>query len=315
MIAVSYSCGRILQDVEHVDIFLKNALHLDTLCDDTTYNECLRKVTAAAMLNKGVDGKDTLNDKGFRFPPFVGDSERRRLREKIYKELIQKSRPEQDDDITLGLGGALPRTEVKKERNAFYVIGLPASGKSEVSNLLSDQFGAIILDSDFAKRKFPEYVAEYGASVVHAESSVVTFGGKEEFAAEPSVLQYAVENGCNIVVPKIGNDKTAVLQFAKGLSDVGYTVHLVLVRLDREKATQRALFRYHSTKRYVPLQLIFDVYGNDPTIVFYDLVLLDEKNVFSSYTMLSSDVPKGEHKKMLYISEDSPITKEMLIMR
>lgn len=309
------SCGRILEDLEHVDDFLRGALHLDMLYDEPTYNEYLQQITAAAMLNKGVDGKDTLNNKGFRLPFYAGDRERRKLRETIYKELIQKIRPKQDDDITMGKGGALPRTEVRNEREAFYVIGLPASGKSEISNLISDKFGAIILDSDFAKRKFPEYGAKYGASVVHAESSVVTFGGKEEFAAEPSVLQYAVENECNIVVPQIGNDKTAVLQYAKGLRDVGYTVHLVLVRLDREKATQRALFRYRDTKRYVPLQLIFDVYGNDPTIVFYDLVLLDEESVFSSYTMLSSDVPKGTHKKLLYISDDSPITKEMLKTR
>ena len=75
----------------------------------------------------------------------------------------------------------LPNTALKKDKQAFYVIGLPASGKSEVAGLLSDNYGAIILDSDYAKRKFPEYQAECGATIVHEESSMVVFGGKEPY--------------------------------------------------------------------------------------------------------------------------------------
>lgn len=306
------TCGRILSDAEDINYFLKNALHIDEVYHGEDYSRCIRKLTTAAMVNEHITGKDTLSSAGFRLPPYTDDASRQHLRNIIYKELTTKKRPRRDDDIKLGSGGARPRTSCRRERNAFYVIGLPASGKSEISNLLSDQFGAIIVDSDFAKRKFPEYESEYGASVVHEESSIVTFGGQGKFSQEPNVLQFALEGGYNVVIPKIGNARDKVLQFAAGLKQLNYIVHLVLVRLDREKATQRALFRYDRTGRYVPLQLIFDVYGNDPTITFYDMVMLDENQTFYSYTMLSSDVPKDAKKELLYRSERSPITKEIL---
>jgi len=216
-----------------------------------------------------------------------------------------------DEKISLGTGGALPRTKCRKDKLAFYIIGLPASGKSEVSASLADHFGAIILDCDYAKRKFPEYRAPFGASVVHEESSLVVFGGQGQYAQEPSVLQYAVKNGYNIIIPKIGDVQCKVHDFAAMLNKTGYTTHIVLVRLDREKATQRALFRFEQTGRYVPLQLIFDVYGNEPTITFFDLMLSND-GTFKSYTMISSDVPKGTSKKLIFASEQSPIQQEML---
>ncbi len=302
--------GRILSDSNHVDFFLRNSLHLDQLCNKKDYLKYVSEITSAAM--QKTDGQDTLTKKSFRLPPYVDDVARVELRETIYTELIKKKRLVDDEKITLGRGGALPRTKCIKEKNAFYIIGLPASGKSEVSNILSDEFGAIILDSDFAKRKFPEYAAPFSASVLHEESSIVTFGGKGEFAQEPSVLQYAVQGGYNIVIPKIGDVLSKVTDFSNALVKGGYRVHLVLVRLDREKATQRAVFRFIKTKRYVPLQLIFDVYGNDPTITFFDLMLQDQAP-FKSYTLISSDVPKGTPKKLMFASENSPITQEILM--
>ena len=128
---------------------------------------------------------------------------------------------------------------------------------------------------------------------------------------EPSVLQYAVEQGYNIVIPKIGDVKDKVVAFSRGLKDLDYTIHLVLVRLDREEATRRAFYRFIKTGRYVPLQLIFDVYGNDPTITFFDL-LLENCDCFSSYTMISSNVAIGQPKKLVFASKDSPITDTLL---
>lgn len=303
--------GRALSDLNQVEDFFKNVLHLPS---STKYSEYLSRVTTAAIASANIVNQDTLHYANFRFRAYSSDDARMELRKTIYDELISQKRLECDDDISLHNGGVLPITTPQKKKMAFYVIGLPASGKSEISNKIADNFGAIILDCDYAKRKFPEYQrsAVYGASALHEESSVVIFGGgSDAYATEPSVLQYAVEQGYNIVIPKIGDVKDKVVAFSRSLKDLDYTIHLVLVRLDREEATRRAFYRFIETGRYVPLQLIFDVYGNDPTITFFDL-LLENCDCFSSYTMISSNVAIGQPKKLVFASKDSPITDTLL---
>ena len=263
-----------------------------------------RKIADAEMSQTGIVGKDTLLTSDFRDHDYETNESRAKLRNEIFNELITLKRPENDDDITKGFGGALPRTELKKDRQAYYIIGLPASGKSSVANNLSDKYGAIILDSDFAKRKFPEYNANFGASIVHKESGIVVFGGGS-YSDENSILQYAVSQGYNIVIPKIGDCSKSVAEFSEKLKQLKYDVHLILVRLDRRKATLRALDRYAETERYVPLSLIFDEYSNNPTITFYDMMHL--KRVFKSYTMISSDVPRNHKKELLISTKNSPV--------
>lgn len=306
MSAKTYS--RILDSTEHVDSFLRNVLHLDKSLTEEEFGKYTLKLTSVEMQKQQVLGKDTLTENKYRLPLHGDNGKRKELRKTIYEDLIKKRRPTNEDKICKGKGGALPRTPLQQDRKAFYVIGLPASGKSEVANKLSDQFGAIILDSDYAKRKFPEYDADFGAFVVHEESTVVVFGGKGEFADEPSVLEYAVKKGYNIVIPKIGDVCESIEEFCERLQCLGYEIHIILVRLDREKATARAFKRFIDTGRYVPLPRIFDVYANDPTISFYDLLRKDR--IFSSYTMLSSDVNIGEEKKVLLATEGSPFEKE-----
>lgn len=296
--------SRVLSDYEHADNFLRNSLHLNKEFSKQKFNHAVMAVASVEMMTERVIDKNTLISTAYRMPQYKSDESRVELRKRIFYELSHKKRLADDEKITLGKGGALPNTTLQKNKQAFYVIGLPASGKSEIAGLLSDNYGAIILDSDYAKRKFPEYEAECGATIVHEESSIVVFGGKEPYASEDSLLKYAVQNGFNIVIPKIGDVSSKVLAFAQSLERAEYDVHLVLVRLDREIAVRRAFTRFSKTGRYVPLSLIFDVYANDPTITFYDL--LYQNNVFSSYTMISSNVPLGERKKIIYSTDKSP---------
>lgn len=294
------NCSRVLNDTFHADRFLRNTLQIES----DNINDYAKKIASAEMQQEQIINKDTLTFKEYRTHDYASEEARKELRKQIYNELISFTRIN-DDDIKLGSGGALPKTEIKSNRQAYYLIGLPASGKSGIANSLSDKYGAIIIDSDFAKRKFPEYHnSDFGASVVHEESSIVVFGGKDKYATEPSVLQYAINKGHNIVIPKIGDVSSKVLNFSKQLKKLNYDVHLILVRLDREKATKRALTRYIETKRYVPLSLIFDEYGNNPTITFYDMTRIQK--VFKSYTMVSSDVPFGEKKKIIFSTKYSP---------
>lgn len=301
------SCNRLLNSIRQADDFIRYALDLEPE-ERNRINDYARRIASAEMQQNNIAGKDTLSCGDNRDFYYQTDESRVLLRKEIFKELISYPRPKNDEDIKYGEGGALPQSNVVYEKQAFFIIGLPASGKSSIAASLADRYGAIILDSDYAKRKFPEYAIDFGASLVHEESSIVVFGGRGRYADEDSVLQHCVSCGANIVIPKIGDKAEKVHSFSAQLVAKGYEVHLILVRLSREKAAKRALNRYLSTNRYVPLSLIFDEYSNNPTITFYDLKeTLRYTNVFKSYTMVSTDVPKGSEPERLLYDSNSPI--------
>ena len=139
-----------------------------------------------------------------------------------------------------------------------------------IASFIANEYGAHIVDSDYAKRKFPEFSQKYGASVLHEESSLVTFGsGDENHLDEPCIFEYCIANDFNMVIPKIGNSLKSLTTLKVLLGSRGYAVHLTLICLDRVEACRRALDRYIETDRYVPLGLVFDGYGNDPILTYY----------------------------------------------
>lgn len=109
----------------------------------------------------------------------------------------------------------------------YYIIGLPASGKSSLTNLLSDNNGAVILDSDMAKRKLPEYDnIDGGASLVSEESSAIIMSHKRQ-----NLLSTCVEAGMNIIIPKIGHTLEGIIDFNKIMkAKKGYIAYLGIGR-------------------------------------------------------------------------------------
>ncbi|MGR5061989.1 hypothetical protein [Photobacterium sp. DNB22_13_2] len=233
----------------------------------------VQRIVTAEKLLQSTTAEPTMTVRNNRHPFFATDESRKKLREDIFKELAFLERLDDDDDIKLGKGGALPKTEIKKEGKAFIIIGLPASGKSTIASQIADYYSAAIIDSDYAKRKFPEYSLPQGASIVHDESTLITFGAESGDSDEPSLYEFFTKDKCNIVIPKIGHDEKSVLGLRNALlsNEAGsYSeVHLVLVSVDRTISTERALSRFLKTDRYVPLSLVFDVYANDPTLTYY----------------------------------------------
>lgn len=234
----------------------------------------------------------TLHSKNYRVRQFKEEKSRQGLRTQIISELTTMARVDNDDDISLGKGGALPNSGILSEKKAFIIIGLPASGKSSISNKCAENYHAIIIDSDYAKRKIPEYYEySWGASIVHEESSQIVAGFENN--QMKSVFEYALEEGWNMVLPKIGQNPGAIIALSNTLRDVGYTVHLTLISLLKRESAIRAVYRFNETKRYVPLGLIFDGYGNDPSLCYY-LLKSRFKEVFESFGVISTNVAKGE---------------------
>jgi len=192
------------------------------------------------------------------------------LREQILLELIRETRLGNDDDIRFGYGGAMPKTSIQRGKQAFLITGLPASGKSGIASQIADAYGAVVLDSDYAKRKFPEFEqGPFAATVLHAESSVVILDDEEK--ETENLTGYCLSEEYNVVIPKIGYDAESLRKLATYLRKYGYSVHLTVVSLDRQQATLRAYHRFVESNRYVPLSLIFDVYSNNPTLAYFRL--------------------------------------------
>lgn len=266
---MSASYARPLVDNELTNQFLTRALGYKSSKET---GDLAAKVAKAELLLATMSSEDTLKRTKYRHPYYRLDEQREQLREKILAELISNKRLPNDDDTAPGVGGVAPpdSVSIQRDRIAFILIGLPASGKSSVSNKIADNYGAFIVDSDFAKRKFPEFKEEYGAALVHEESTLVTFGLDDaQYKEEPNLLGFCISEGANVVIPKIGAKPDSIRKLRDLLLGYDYQVHLTLIKADRLCATKRAINRFSATNRYVPISLIFDGYSNDPILSYY----------------------------------------------
>lgn len=250
-------------------------------------------VMQAEILLAAMRNRITLKNEEIRHPDCRADKDRRNLRKTIFRELIKLKRLENDDKICFGKGGAKPLAGgPKADKQAFILTGLPGSGKSGIANQIADRYGAYIVDPDYAKRKFPEFPYDFGASLVHEESSLVALGNEEEmYKEEPCLYQYCCIKNYNMVIPRVGYKREILEKFRDNLIDrFGYEVHLTHIELGRKEATIRTLNRFIETKRYVSLTMVFDKYNNDPFIAYSKT-----KNCsrWASIGWISSDVPKG----------------------
>jgi hypothetical protein len=276
--------------------------------DDRQIQTAIIQITAAEAGIEKATQTPTLYHDDFRDIRYKTPEQRLELRRQIFNELISQKRLDNDDEIELGNGGALPKTDLKKKGQFCFLIGLPASGKSFVANLVCDKTGSILLDSDYAKRKLPEYRTHgYGASLVHKESQAIIMGykGDEECS---HVFGYCLSENINMVYPCIGHRLNEIVDLAESVKKHGYKVHLILVDLDRFKATQRAYTRYEETKRYIPLAKIFEDYANDPSLTYYRAKQKHEK-LFDSFCHVDTDVTKEAKYRIVERIGDSPLTQ------
>ena len=240
---------------------------------------------------------NTFDAKENRVEEYRADAQREILRLKIAKDCLSKARlPE--ENINEDEGGMLPNTALKKKSQFYLVIGLPASGKSSISEKLADMTGSVYLDADIVKRKIPEFkVDTRGASLVHLESNYI-LRPSSDFGKIPdyNIMINCFQNKCNIVYNMIGDDFEWLKEMILMVKEKDYDVHLLLVELDRLKCVQRAYNRFKEKSRYISLPLIFDVYANNPTISFYKCVL---GKIVESYAYINNDVGVGEAKIIL----------------
>ena len=293
-------CRVLRTDVE-AERFVEGILDIENTKEKRT---AINSITAAERNISDYERYSTFTQCDNRDFKWRDNKKRKQLRQQIIDELYKMERLDNDELIKLGKGGSKPKTDVDKYK-AFYVIGSPASGKSGISVKLADKFNAYLLDSDFAKRKLPEYKNQIApASLVHEESGELVYNTNSD-----SLMTRCLNNNYSMVIPKIGDDVDKVIKLCAGLRNAGYSVYLISVDLDRKKTTLRAYYRYKETGRYVPLSLIFDKYGNQPSLSYFR-IKQQHKDIFSGFAQISTDVPKGS-PAILLEEENLPELKDI----
>lgn len=268
--------------------------------DDENIDDLCMKIAIQEALVNSTFARGTLRHERTRHPRHASPKARGLLYVRILFELMAWPRPKKDDDVRLGRGGALPPScPVNQKRKAFLVLGPPASGKSTISNRLADQHAAVILDSDYAKRKLPEYSDGILAPAVHTESVALIWGPetskanstKRTSAEVPTgLLDLVVTYGHNLVFPTTGSSTRTIRELRKRLREESYETHLVLVDLPPEKATLRAIHRFKKEQRYVPLAYVLDEVKDRPKRTF-ERIKSDPE--WTSWAEYSTDVPRN----------------------
>ncbi|NHZ95078.1 zeta toxin family protein [Massilia sp. CCM 8734] len=266
--------ARPLLDHESIELFLERCLgmrHELLLGNGGTMSlpELCKRVRDAQSAVESAQADSTMASKRNRVPPYRSDVARDLLHQQIIDELITYETLESDEQIRLGYGGAKPcGRQAEPGACAYLVTGLPASGKSALVSVISNRLGAMVLDSDFAKRKLPEFAhALAGPMLVHEESRMLIFATSN--SDTPSLSEYCTSNKLNVVVPLIGNNEGRLKAVRQSFLVHGYQVHLTTMLLDRAQATRQALLRFLDTGRYIPPSMIFDGYANDPVLNYY----------------------------------------------
>lgn len=293
-----YHYVRNLKSEEQVADFLKNIVEIN--CSEQEFQKYVQLIYTYETEFRTAYNKQTLYDKSLRDPQHSEDLQREYLGNVILQDLLTLPILDNEINISQGLGGSLPPNLKPREgRQAYYIIGLPASGKSCVAYILSIIYSACVIDIDIAARKFPEYSQIYGPCVTHSEANRIVFGtGRKGF--DNPLFSICIDRGWNIVIPKIGNKIEVINSLVTKLLEKNYSIHLLLTQIDRKTSVKRSFERFLSTKRYVSLPMIFDWYANDPSLTYYKL--RNHSNLFSGYELISFE----EKPKILDKSDNAP---------
>ena len=135
----------------------------------------------------------------------------------------------------------VPSNFIKNEKKAVIILGPPASGKSTYANKIARNIGAAIIDADDAKKALPEFQNGLGAAAVHEESS----------ALAALVKELIIDDGTNVVIPKVGDNADKILKQINKLKSKGYKVTLANMDVTSKNAVVRMLKRFVKTGRLI----------------------------------------------------------------
>lgn len=179
----------------------------------------------------------------------------------------------------------VPDAPSQFDKRAVVILGPPAAGKSSIANPIARRYGAAIIDPDEAKKLLPEFNDGAGATAVHEESG---------FLAEV-VMAKALDEGVNMVIPKVGGKPATIQRIIKKLKANGYKVDLVGMDVSYINARNRMFMRFLNTGRYIPLEYIKEV-GDGPMNTYN---ILKKEGLADGYTHIDNNGQRGQPKPVI----------------
>lgn len=204
------------------------------------------------------------------------------LRRQILNELFSYKILLDEKEICLGKGGCRPIIS-PVPRRFFQIIGLPGSGKSYIANIISSTNGAYIIDSDYAKRKFPEFsLNPFASSLLHEEANKITYSKSED-----SVFTYCLNYRYSMIMPRIGHNFNGLNSYLKIMNKLGYDIYLIFMDISLNESIICSHKRFNSTGRYTPLFKIKNEYGRLPEKNYH---LIKQNDYISGYAWIKTNL-------------------------
>lgn len=203
------------------------------------------------------------------------------IRKQVYDKLM--SYGSAVTEIVDGREQTVYNGEVRNDRRADIIIGLPASGKSSaLVDPISSKYKSMLIDSDEAKKLIPEFDDGFGAGYVHEESKAIV----------SRVYEDATNEGRNVVIPIVGSDYAKLERgYINILRQKGYKVYVHMADIDPNVAAGRNLRRFAETGRFVDLEATSFKYGNKPREVFEKV---KKEGVSDGYSRIDTTVFPGK---------------------
>ncbi len=166
-------------------------------------------------------------------------------------------------------------------------MGLPGSGKSQISKKMGLDKTHVQIDPDDAKFFIPE-TKENPALANHVQK-------ESAYMADHLLFRKALEQKKNIIWPKIGKNPESLKGIFKMAEDYGYSTTLYFNNLSIVESQKRAYKRYLENKRLVSDEYIAGI-GDDLTLIkVYDKV----KSVVKKFAYWDVNVKYGEEPKLI----------------
>jgi predicted kinase len=236
--------------------------------------------------------------------------ERQELHNQIVEDMMGLRVESDENAIKPGVGGGRAETP-RAERQVVFLTGPAAAGKSTMAESIQSSQGAYIVDSDFIKRKLPEF-EDQGAFGTHDESKLIL----------NRMIDQVIEGGSNAIIPKVGTDQGTLSKMISRFADAGYDVHVVTVDMPPRKVMERLSARSIHTGRHIPHGMVANDYADNPTRTWREVnknggywELGEGRRVkLKSMGLYTADVPRTNKAKFDVVDPDSWLDDDALDM-
>jgi predicted kinase len=171
---------------------------------------------------------------------------------------------------------------------AVLLIGTPGSGKTKSGMPYARNLGVdfVVINADDVKEQLPEYEG-WNAAALHEESSYV---------AEDLIYSRAVEGRHHIIFDLTGTNERKMLAMVDDLDELGYEIHVILVKIPDWMAAGRVWTRFSENPlnrdqkskkgRFVPPDYVYNVVDERPAKTYE---LLKQHDAVKTWICLSTE--------------------------